>query len=82
MGEVPWGWICALSTSGPGEVRPGFMQISCEEAKDWLAWGGGRGVPMAQGRQVRAAGQARSKLAPWTTGRPVAASPRRCLRSG
>lgn len=43
MGEVPWGWICALSTSGPGEVRPGFMQISCEEAKDWLAWGGGAG---------------------------------------
>ena len=45
LGEVQWGWICALSTSGPGEARPGFMQISCEEAEDWLAWvGAGRAV--------------------------------------
>lgn len=37
--EVQWGWICALSTSVPGS-RAGFMQIPCEEAEDWLAWGG------------------------------------------
>ena len=53
MGEVPWGWICALSTSGPGEARPGFMQISCEEAEDWLAWVGAGLCPPWTGRVLR-----------------------------
>lgn len=50
---------------GPG--KPGLCKYPARRLRiGWL--GSGRGVPLAQGRQVRAAaGQARSKLAPWTT---------------